>query len=153
MGLKLERFEMVGSSFSAKVSIRNNGQIGISQGALKKMGISNDGHRVVLFFDAEARVMGIRPTTNEKDTGAIAVHLRPAGNDGSLTAHISGKSFLECYGIPYAGKSRSFEPVWSDEHKMFLVDLNKEKGIRRKPQKSEPAGEQEGGQDETEALF
>lgn len=153
MAFKFVRFDKFGSSFSAKVSIRNNGQIGITQGALKKMGITGDGHSVVLFFDTDAHVIGIKPTSNEKEPGAIKVHVRPAGKDGSVTAHISGKSFLECYEIPYKDKTRSFEPLWNAEHEMFLVDLSREKGSKRKPQKNDPPVDEKGGGDADKFKF
>lgn len=173
MAFNFERFESFGSSFSPKVSIRNNGQIGISQGALRKMGIAGEGHFLVLFYDANARVIGIKPVASKEEPGAIPVHVRPAtkdGKPGSVTAHISGRSFLECYGIEYKDRTRTYVPEWSDDDEMFIVDLNKEKGGKRR-RKSDAAGAdddppdedddadddatdgEEGGEDEDKAPF
>jgi hypothetical protein len=153
MGFNFERFQAFGSSFAPKVSIRNNGQIGISQGALRKMKISGDGHYVVLFFDVEARVIGLKANAAKDEQGAIEVHVRPVtkdGSAGSVTAHISGRSFLECYGIPYKDKSRTYVPEWNEESGMFIVDLNKEKGGKRRRKIDPACGDDDEGRESEE---
>ena len=113
-----QRFEAAGTRTAPKVSIRATGQIGLSQGALRLMGIDDGESYVVLFFDAEKKHVGILPTRNKDEVGAIRVTVRenrpgsPGG--GGRSGQISGRAFLEFYRIPYQDGTRPFVPVKSD---------------------------------------
>lgn len=126
-----ERFEQNGGSYAPKISIRANGAMGFSQGALRRYGMETGDWLVVLFFDKSQRIIGIQPTQEESATGAIKLIKRMVkARDGktSLNAYISARSFLNYYAISFTNGIQQFEPTWDEESKMILVDLNKRKG-------------------------
>ena len=128
--MPFERFTQVGGSFLPMVSIRKNGQVGFSQGSLKRFGLDEGEHSIVLFYDRDAKVIGMKPTTDPREQGAMKLVKRtattPSGKT-SISSYISARSFLNFYNIAYREKIRHYEPVWSDDHKMILVDLTKER--------------------------
>lgn len=131
MGFNFDRFEHVGTSFVPKISIRSSGVIGISQGALRKFGLLEGNWFVVLHYDREARVIGMKPTKNSSEIGAVKIvkrtHTASNGNE-SIIAHISARSFLEFYDIEYRDKTKRYIADWSPENEMIIVDLKQQKG-------------------------
>lgn len=128
---KFERFEQTGSTFVPKMSIRTNGAVGISQGALRRFHLEEGDWYVILHFDREHNAIGILLTQDASGAGATKIVKREVKSKAgakNITAYFSAKSFLEYYNIPYKDHIRLFEPTWDDEHKMVIVDLNQEKG-------------------------
>lgn len=129
MSFNFERFTLAGKRYSPQVSIRSNGAIGISQGAIHQAGMSaNEDWYVVLHYDKSQKALGIQPTLDSAESGAIKLSIKEAqskdGAPGGLSAFVSAKSFLNYYRIPYS-KTQSYEASWDQEHKMiitFLVD-------------------------------
>ena len=129
-----ERFEQNGSSYSPKISIRANGAMGFSQGALRRFGMQEGDWLVVLFYDKNQMVIGIQPTQDASTTGAVKLikrEVKSREGKASLNAYISARSFLNYYAIPFTDGIKQFEPTWDEESKMILVDLNKRKGGSR----------------------
>ena len=125
-----ERFEAVGSTFVPKMSVRQNGQVGISQGALRRFQLEDGTWYVVLFFDKGNNVVGIKPTRDADEPGATKIVKREVkSKDGgrNITAYFSAKSFQEFYALPYKDRIRLYEPVWDDGHAMIVLNLNEEK--------------------------
>ena len=126
MAFNFEKFTKAGGRYGAFVSIRKNGAIGLSQGTIRRFAFDKDNVAVILFFDREAKVIGIKPTKNPDDEGAIKVLLKKlpaADGEESTTAFVSARSFLEYYEISYH-KKRVFPAKWSDAEGMILIDLS-----------------------------
>lgn len=112
------------------MSIRTNGAVGISQGALRRFELDKDDWYVVLFYDKAQNVLGIMPTRDEKEAGATKVVRRDVKSKTgakNVTAYFSAKSFLEFYNIPYKDRIRLFEPAWDEGKKYIIINLNQEK--------------------------
>ena len=81
----------------------------------------------VLHYDKEARVIGMWPTNNAVEEGALKLVRRKATSKNgkeSVNAYVSARSFLDYYAIPFK-KTKVYDAEWNDEYKMILVDLNK----------------------------
>ena len=126
MQLKLEKFTKVGGSFSPTVSVRKDGSLGLSQGALNRFDLQAGDWYVVLYYDKNVRVIGIQPTKESATEGAIKIIKRKSisktSGKESLTASIAGRAFFNYYDIPL-DKSRSYSAKWDEEQQMILVNL------------------------------
>ena len=145
--LNLKKFTQVGVSFDAKISVRPNGMMGVSSGALRRFGLLEGDWYVVMYYDEGEKVMGIEPTRDEEADGAIKLVVRQP-RAGSLqkqpSGHFSAKSFLQHHAIPFRGKrAQSFEAEWSDEHSMILIDLKKPKNGPKDGTQNETSSEAE----------
>jgi len=111
-----ERFTETGRSFKTRLSIRSNGQIGFTQGAIHRFKMQ-DFKYAVLFYDKDKPAIGIRLTNDEAEEGRCKLQVRPE------SATISAKSFLDYYGINHQ-KTRSYGAIWDDENTMITASLN-----------------------------
>jgi len=109
-----ERFTDTGKSFSARVTIRQNGQLGFNAGARNQYNIENYTH-AILFYDSTNRAVGILPTKNTKEQGAI----RLVSN--KQNTFIAARSFLDRYGIDY-GRAKRFRLEKVDNLLVFELD-------------------------------
>lgn len=111
------------------ISIRKHGSIGFSQGALNRFALLDGDWFVVLFYDKNAAVIGIQPTKDASEEGAIKLIKRKAklakSAKESISSSVAARAFLEYYGIP-CDKSRAYRAKWSETEKMILLDLNEE---------------------------
>ena len=129
MAFKFERFTKVGGSFTPIISIGKRGTFTLSPGALHRFNLLEDEWFVVLFFDKDSNTIGIQPTKDGGEEGAIKLVKRKSvskttGKE-SVSCAISARSFFEYYTIPLES-SRSFLGRWDEESKMILVPLNEE---------------------------
>ena len=129
--LNLKRFTEVGVSFDAKMSIRSNGMMGVSSGALRRFKLLDGDWYLVLFYDDDEKIVGILPTRDGDEEGAIKLvvrHPKPGSIQKQPSGHFSAKSFLQHHDIEFKGKkAQSFDADWSEEHKMILIDLKQPK--------------------------
>lgn len=126
MNFNFERFKNTGSSYSPKISIRSNGSIGFSQGALHRFKLREGEWYVVMFYDRVAQVIGIKPTQDKEEPNIIKLNKKEAvgkENKISVNAFISAKSFLEFYNISY-NKTKSYQAEWSEENQMIILKIN-----------------------------
>jgi len=115
MGI-FEKFTQTGQRFNPKVSIwKKGGQISFNQGAIDRFQLKNY-QKAVLYFDREGRRIGIYFTNDEKEPGIIKFKIRKTGGV------ISGKSFLEFYGIDYS-KTKTYDVVFDQENKLYVINL------------------------------
>ncbi|HTI71803.1 MAG TPA: hypothetical protein VMF06_17640 [Candidatus Limnocylindria bacterium] len=147
MALKFERFTKVGGSFTPIISIRKQGVFGLSQGALHRFSLLDEDWFVVLFYDKDSNVIGILPTKDGAEEGAIKLVKRKTVSKSSgkenISSSVSARSFFEYYTIPLEG-SRSFLAKWDEENKMILVPLNDElKGSTEGAPEGTPEGQPE----------
>ena len=127
MAFNFEKFKYIGGRFAARASIRSNGSIGLSQGAVLRYKLNEGEWYAELFFDKERRVIGIKPTHDRDAEGVTKIFVRKSGEGGkdSYSSFISAKSLLNFYGIPIE-KARSYPADWDGEHEMIVIDLKKE---------------------------
>lgn len=128
-GLLFEKFEHHGGRFSAKASIRSNGSIGLSQGAVMKFGLDKGEWYASLYYDRNKRVVGIMPTQDADESGVVRIVTKAVlGANGlpSYTSFISAKSFFEYYDISIPKGARSFPIEKNDLYGMLLIDLTRE---------------------------
>ena len=78
MPYNFEKFTAIGGSFAQKVSIRNTGALGLSQGVMRKQNLTEGHWYAVLYFDEENKAIGIRFTEDGEEDGAIRVQRRPS---------------------------------------------------------------------------
>ena len=120
-------FLAVGGSYAARVSIRSNGSLGLSQGLMNRYGLTQGEWYACLFFDAEKRAIGIKFTQDGKTQGAVKVHARSTpGKNGQAnwSGHIAARAFLDFYGIEFQKPERaSFRPEWIEEFGGIVVLL------------------------------
>lgn len=143
MTFNFERFEYAGGSFMPKVSVRNNGSIGLSQGAVRRFGITQANRYVSLYYDRGKRVVGIR-LVPEDTPGAVKLIQRSINaKDGktSVNAFISAKSFLDYYQIDYSA-TRSYTAKKLDAEDLIIFDLNEPETGSHKAEggETEPTG-------------
>ena len=113
--MAFQRFTESGRSFKARISIRKNGQIGFSNGAVKKFGLQKFSH-VVLFYDADKKRIGIKPTNDSEEEGAYKLNIKETG------ASVAGLAFIDYFDIPHEN-TQKYEAKWDDESQMIIVDL------------------------------
>lgn len=131
MGLNFEMFEGARGSYEPRISIRSNGTIGLSQGALNRFNIRDGDWVVQLYYDRNAKVIGIKPIPDDSNLdpslkGTIKLIKREiTGPDGkgSVNCFVSAKSFLDFYDIPY-GKTKTYNGQWYTEGNMILLYLD-----------------------------
>jgi len=141
--LNLVPFTDVGSNFDAKLSVRPNGTVGVSSGALKRFKLLDEDSYIVMHYDKEAQIVGVKPTRDKSVPGATKLIIRyPRENSQQKqpSGHFSAKAFLQFHDIPYKGqRTQSFDAEWSDEYDMILFDLGKPRDVSRgKKEISEP---------------
>lgn len=113
--LSLEQFTGRGRSYTPIVSLRKSGQIGFNLGMIQFYDLQNYDGFAVLYFDAHQQVIGVK-LVKKAEEGAYRFSIK-RGN-----ATISAKSFFNYYKIP-VNEAHRYAPTWSDEYKMFLIDL------------------------------
>jgi len=110
--MRFERFELAGRSFTPKVTISKSGHINFNTGARRDFD-TDEYEYVVLYFDPDAREIGIELTNDKGASGARKLQHRGGG------ASVYARSFLDYYYVDHKTK-HSFEPR-ADEETGFLV--------------------------------
>lgn len=121
-----EKFTQTGGVFSPMISVRKDGALGISQGALRKFGLAEGEKYVVLHYDRTANAIGIEVVKDESEEGAIKLVKREAAGRGgqpSISASISARSFLEYYGINRS-ETTSYRAYKDENLGFIIVELN-----------------------------
>jgi len=118
------------------VTIQKRGTISLNRPAHKLMG---EPVAVVLLYDREARVIGLKPTEEDAPNAYV---LRPqVPNNPASTLAVSSLAFTQYYGID-TPVSRRYAPTWDDG--ILRVDL-KSTGVivrgNRSGRDSEPASD------------
>lgn len=109
MPFNFEKFTHVDTSYSARVTIRQTGQIGFNGGAINRFFRPDQTH-CVLYFDPIERVVGIELVSGLCD-GAIEI------KRGDTNTYIRSKNFCDRYGIDYRKPHR------------FALQLDQETGF------------------------
>ena len=116
MAFQFLKFTEVDASFAARVTVRQRtGQIGFNRGAINRFRV-HDYKYAVLYFDAQARVVGIE-LVNDQVEGAIAIKWSPSNT------YVRAKNFMDCWGIDYA-TSHSHELKRDDASGLLYFQLD-----------------------------
>ena len=117
MAFNFQKFTETGSSFAARITVRQTGHFGFNVGAINRFSIA-DYEFVVLYFDPDQRVIGMElrkePTEN-------SIEIKKSDSNTFIRA----KNFCDRYGIDYRGSHR-FELRKDDETGYLYFDLRNE---------------------------
>jgi hypothetical protein len=113
--MAFERFTQAGRAFRPRASIRSTGQIGLSHGCMNRYSLERVPY-AVLFYDRDTRRIGIKPTADQNEEGALRISVR--SGSGSIAA----RSFLDYYRVEY-GETRSFDVTYDEEARMLIINL------------------------------
>lgn len=116
--MAFEKFTQTTSRFNSKISFWKGGQIGFSQGAVKRLDLKLFSH-AVLFFDKENYLVGIKFTTDATENGAIKISARGKG------AFVPAKAFMDFYEITYPRDTR-YDINYDEETDLFIIDLRQQ---------------------------
>jgi hypothetical protein len=124
MRYEFEKFDCTGGSYTPKISVRGNGSLGFSQGALRRFGLWDGDWFVQLYFDRKNQVIGIEPSNTPGTGRAHLVKKKIQGKDGrqSVNAYVAAKSFFDFYGIDYS-ETKSYLAKRDDDTKMIVFQL------------------------------
>lgn len=113
--MAFQRFIRTVRSFAPKVSIWSRGQIGFNTGATQKFSL-NRFEYAVLFYDDEAKKIGIHLTNDAAEDGATKITKRPSG------ISISAKAFMQFYDL-LPNQNETYDVVYSEDEDMYIVPL------------------------------
>ena len=118
---QFERFvesSEVKDKIEAKATIHSDGLLALNEGARAEFAIHDYSH-AVLFYDAAAKVIGIKCTNNAAEEGAIALRL------GDKNSFLAAGEFFEKYQVEYRSGPHQFPMQCSNGEIMFfrLADL------------------------------
>lgn len=113
--MAFEKFTLIRRSYKPRASIRSNGQIGLSKGAVTRYKLEGYNY-CVLFYDKELKKIGIKFTQDKVEEGTLKLKIKQ-GNGA-----ISAKSFLEYYQINYK-EGKGFDAEWDDVEKMLVFQI------------------------------
>jgi hypothetical protein len=114
--MAFEKFTETGGSYRAKLSVRANGTIGLNAGAMNRFGLDKYDW-VVLFYDRERKLVGMKPTKTESEEGALRI------NKGKTGGWISARRFLDYYQIATT-KTKRYDASWDEREKMIVVEIS-----------------------------
>jgi len=114
--MPFERFTETDKTFKPRVTVRKSAQLSFSQGAVNKFKLG-EVTGVVLYFDPDKQQVGIQPTDDLEEEGALALN-RKGGN-----ASVAAAPFLDYYDIDY-GETRRFAAHWDAKQGMLVVALD-----------------------------
>lgn len=124
-----EKFKYLDGSQRPKVTLRENGQIGFSQGAVNRFNLKEYVY-CELYYDSESARIGLR-LTNEYEEGITAKLVLREQN-----FYVSARSFLDHYFISYS-PARSFIAHEEEENNLIVLDLSKPLPSKRRRRRRE----------------
>lgn len=128
MSTRWIKFDERGKSFRPRATLSANGYIALSHGACTRYEITDRFHAVVLYYDPDAREIGIEPVEDGSLAGARKLRYREMGAD------FSAKPFLERFNI--RPKTTTRHDLLKDEETGFLV-IRLDDGTERKTRSRE----------------
>jgi hypothetical protein len=109
----------LGKSGKPMVSIWRQGQISFNTAAMQAYKLKEYNY-AVLYYDEDAKAVGIMLTNDGKEDGAIKLIKRTSGGFS-----VSGKRFLHFHKISYE-KTASYPVEWDDESKLYVFKLEQQ---------------------------
>ncbi|WDI40227.1 hypothetical protein [Bremerella sp. P1] len=117
MAFNFQKFTDTDTSFVARITVRQTGQLGFNAGAINRFDI-NSYEKAILYFDPVERVVGIE-LTNENSEGAIDIKRSPTNT------YIRAKNFCDRFEIDYK-ESHRFELQKDSDTGLLIFELAKE---------------------------
>jgi hypothetical protein len=114
-----QKFTEPRKTFRPALTIWKSGQIGLNDAAVRRFALKDYAY-AVLYYDGERSAIGILPTNDRSQEGAVKIVQHTSG------ASIAAKSFVDCFGLnEYKGQRN---PVERDEESgMLVADLSGKK--------------------------
>ena len=128
MEFQFERFDDVGTSYAARVTVRQTGQFGFNSGAKNRFEIADYDYSI-LYFDSHNRVVGIE-LVRERCKDAIQIR------KSDTNTYIPSRNFCEKYGIDYS-ESHRYELKQDPKSGLLYFELDKE--LKARKEKAAPA--------------
>lgn len=116
-----------GLTAKPRVSIQTVGRIALNPATIEEF--LDGATHAELFYEPDAQLLGIRPHY-EKDTEGLFSIFRAGGNTKSSV--ITARLQLERWGL-VPSETLRYEPEWSEEYAMLLIDLDKPLGKSSDP--------------------
>ena len=116
---KWEVFKFEGKTAIPKLSIRDNGQIGINSAGVRRYQLEKYDY-VVLMINTSENKIGVKFTNDENLEGARKFKIIQGG------ATISAKNFVEYYGLNQISEKR-IKCEWDSGNEMIIAKYVKEK--------------------------
>ncbi len=117
--MAFKKFTQVGArSFTPKVGIWAKGQVGFNKGAVEKWKLGQYSY-VVLYYDDDAKQIGVQFTNDENAEGVIKIIKRATG------ISFSANSFLKHFEIVIPQDKQQYDVKFDNEEKMCIIDLPK----------------------------
>jgi hypothetical protein len=129
-----EKFTQKGQAFAPRISLRKDGALGISQGALRKFKLTEGDWFVVLHYDRSANAIGLNFTQNGDEEGAIKLIKRettPKGGSPNISASVSARAFLEFFGI-FHEETQSYRAFRDEDSGLVVIELGSEKAVEER---------------------
>lgn len=118
--MAFEKFTKTGGRIGTpKASIWKRGQIGLNKGAIHQFQLDSYNF-VILFYDKDAKKIGIKFTNNDTDTGATKIVKR---KDSGIS--FSSLAFLNYYGIDYS-ETTKYDLEYDNENDLYVFSLQKD---------------------------
>ena len=118
--MAFEKFTKTGGRIGTpKASIWSRGQIGLNRGAVHQFDLDSYNF-VILFYDKDAKKIGIKFTNIDTDDGIIKIVKRK--NSG---ISFSGLAFLNYYGIDHS-KTTKYDLEHDKENDLYVFSLQKD---------------------------
>lgn len=114
--MAFKRFVRAHRSYERAISVWSRGQASISAGAVKGYGLDQF-KAVVLFYDDENLLVGLKFTSDEGEEGAIPYKATKHGIVLGL------KTFLDFNNITYADMTRKYALAKDNENGLIVFDL------------------------------
>lgn len=95
---------------------------------MNRFNLSEGEWYLILYYDKEARVIGMQPTQDPKLDGVVKLQKRiipGADQKTSVTSSLSAKAFFDYYAIP-RDETKTYKAEWDNENKMILIKLKVE---------------------------
>jgi len=115
--MSLEMFERQRPADYPTVAIRKNGSISLNAISVEQFNLKGARY-VLLHFDSEESLIGIKPTVG-KDPSAFRV-VRERGR----TFTVSCQSFLRSIQIPFKEGTKIYRAGWDEERGMVLLKIS-----------------------------
>lgn len=111
---------------SPQVSIKSTGTISFDKAYAASIGFGDATH-VILFFDPQKKLVGVKRATDPRDDGALKLSHR------QRVSSVRGRTFFEHYGISLE-TTRRFPVRYDEEAQMAIIEMREIKR-RRGPRK------------------
>jgi hypothetical protein len=113
--MAFEKFTEKARSFRPKLSLRANSTIGLNAPAVTKFNLK-EVKCVTLYYDREARRIGIQPAGDSSEEGAHPL------NVGKTGAWISARRFLDYFELT-TGETKRYDVSWDEDDKMIVAQI------------------------------